>query len=277
MSTMTATARSSATPVRTDSKQGRFYAIDEERFPSVTTILQAVNKPALVGWAAKEERLMTVQAAADLYQDIHGTPRMTRTTYITTLDTRIGKVKAHQKLLAKASEIGTQVHKLIEWNMRQTLGQVVGPEPTISEKALWAFMAFEEWAKTIHLTPVLIEQTVFSRTHRYAGTMDLLAKVDGVLTLIDFKTGKSIYGEAHLQNVAYQVALAEMGHQRAQAGLILRLPKTDTDPNFEAVAVPPVDTLLPTFLAVKQVWEWWYAEEQVSRARWEAKRAQEAA
>lgn len=256
--------------VRTDGKQGRFYTIDGQQYASVTTILQAISKPALIGWAAKEERLMTIQAAADLYEDVHGTPKMSRPTYVTTLDARIGKVKAHTKLLAKASEIGSQAHALIEWNMRQQLGQRVGPEPKIGDKALWAFMAFEEWQKSVTFKPILIEQTVFSATHGYAGTLDLLAEIEGKQTVVDFKTGKSIYGEAMLQNVAYQEALAEMDHQRAEAGLILRLPKVETDPNFEPVPVPPASELFPTFLHVKAVWEWWYAQEKASRERWEA-------
>lgn len=270
------TTKKSPSNVRTQTRFGRFYTMDDGReFPSVTSILQAINKPALVQWAAKEERTMTIQAAADLYEDIHATPQMSRPTYVATLDARIGKTKAHQKLMAKASEIGTQAHALIEWNLRKSLGQVVGPEPKIVDKALWAFMAYEEWAKSVDLTPLLIEQRVFSLTHAYAGTMDLLAKVDGQITLIDWKTSKSVYGEAHIQNVAYQVALSEMGHQRAEAGLILRLPKVETDPTFEAVPVPPADTLFPVFLAVKQVWEWWVEEEKASRARWEATRKEQ--
>lgn len=264
------TQKSHSNPTRSHTKQGRFYEIDGHCYPSVTTILQAINKPALVSWAAKEERLMTIQAAADLYGDIHGTPQMSRPTYITTLDARIGKVKAHQKLLAKASEIGTQAHALIEWNLRKQLGQVVGPEPKIGEKALWAFMAFEDWSKSVDLTPILIEQVVYSHTHQFAGTLDLLAAVNNIITVVDFKTGKSVYGEACLQNASYQAALAEMGHQRAEAGLILRLPKVETDPTFEAVPVPPADTLFPVFLHVKRVWEWWIEEEKASRARWEA-------
>src|SRR4030095_11775676 len=46
---------------RTDSKVGRFYDITHAdgttaRYPSVTSILGAINKPALIPWAAKEER-----------------------------------------------------------------------------------------------------------------------------------------------------------------------------------------------------------------------------
>lgn len=255
--------------LRTDGKQGRFYTIDGQQYVSVTTILQAISKPALIGWAAKEERIMTIQAAADLYEDVHGTPKMSRLTYVTTLDGRIGKVKAHQKLLAKASEIGSQAHALIEWNIRKSLGQVVGPEPKIGDKALWAFMAFEEWQRSVAFRPLLIEQTVFSPTHGYAGTLDLLAEIEGKEEVVDFKTGKSVYGEAMLQNVAYQEALTEMGHRRPDGGLILRLPKIESDPNFEAVPVPPASELFPTFLHVKQVWTWWYAQEVESRKRWE--------
>ena len=245
-----------------NSKSGRFYDVDGVMLPSVTTILGAINKPALVQWAAKEERTMVIEAAADLYGDVHGTPKMSRPTYIATLDGRIGKLKANQKILAKAGEIGTQVHALIEWNLRRQLGQVVGPEPKVEEKSLWAFMAWEDWAKAVRLRPLLIEQRIFSLTHGYAGTMDLLAEVNDVVTLVDFKTGKAVYAEAHLQNVAYQVALAEMGHTIPQAGMIVRLPKNEQDPGFEAVQCPTVDELLPTFLAVKKVWQWWYAQEQ---------------
>lgn len=259
-----------AKPARRDTKQGRFYTMaDGSEYVSVTTFLGAINKPALVGWAAKEERKMTIQAAADLYADTHGTALMSRPTYITTLDSRIGRVKAHTKLMAKASEIGTQAHALIEWNLRRSLGQEAGPEPVIGEAATLAFVAYERWAKEVNLKPLLIEQKVYSHTHRYAGTMDLLAEVNGVLTLIDWKTSKDVYAEAHLQNVAYQVALTEMGHATPEAGLILRLPKVVTDPNFEAVEVGPVDTLLPVVLHVRALWEWWYAEEKASRERWE--------
>lgn len=246
---------------RKDTRIGRFYTIDEKALPSVTEILRCIGKPALIQWAAKEERTLVMETAADLYFDAHATPKMSRPTYLATLDARIGKLRANQRLLQKAGEIGAQVHALIEWNLRRLLGQKVGPEPRIEEKAQWAFMAWEDWAKKVTLKPLLIEQTVFSLQHGYAGTMDLLALVEDVPTLVDFKTGKAVYQEAHLQNVAYQVALAEMGHGPADGGMILRLPKTETDPEFEAMPVPAAQELFPTFLAVKKVWEWWYAGE----------------
>jgi hypothetical protein len=258
------------TPPRTtrrDTKVGRWYDIDGESYPSVTSILAVIGKPALVNWAANQERTLVMDAAADLYTDLCQLSKpMPRSAYVTTLQARCGQQKAHKKALEKASEIGTQAHALIEWNLRRALGQKTGPEPRVVDDAQWAFMAFQDWAASVSLKPRFIEQTVFSRQHAYAGTMDLLAEVNGVLTLVDFKTGKSIYGEALLQNAAYQHALVEMGHSKPEAGLIVRLPKVQTDPAFEVKDVPSVDTLLPVFLAVRQLWTWHYAQEQAYQA-----------
>ena len=260
---------------RVDSRSGRFYHVegDDEPYVSVTHALGCIAKPALINWAANQERTLVMDTAADLYLDLCQTPPMGRPSYLATLQGRIGKQKAHQRELAKAGDIGTQVHALIEWNLRRGLGQAVGPEPRVVDKAQWAFMAFQDWAASVSLKPIYIEQMVFSRTHKYAGTMDLLAEVNGVLALVDFKTGKAIYAEAYLQNVAYQHALREMGHSVPAAGYIVRLPKVETDPAFEAGEVPPVETLWPTFLAVLDVWRWWHAGE---KAYQEKRAAQEA-
>ena len=253
---------------RQDGPSGRFYLVDGDPLPSVTHILSCLGKPALINWAANQERTLVMEASADLYKDVAKLSKpLIRTAYLTTLQARVGKTKAHQRELAKASDIGTQVHHLIEWKLRVSLGEVVGPEPRVVDDAQWAFMAWEDWARAVNLKPRFIEQTVFSRTYGYAGTMDLFAEVNGETRLIDFKTGKAIYAEAYLQNVAYQVALREMGHDHAAGGLIVRLPKNQADPAFEVAEVPPVDGLFSTFLAVKEVWKWWYAQDEAYRAK----------
>ena len=264
-----------ATQKRTTTATGRFYHVDGHDLPSVTTILGAINKPALVKWAENTARAATIDAAADLYVDlakIVGPVPMSRPAYVATLEARLGKAKAAERELAKAAEIGSQTHALIEWSLRRSLGQIT-TRPETTPPAEWAFMAFEDWAKSVNLEPIFIEQTVWSLDHGYAGTLDLLARVHGEVTLIDFKTSKGIYAEYDLQSVAYQVALAEMGHGLPPGGgLIVRLPKVETDPGFEVHRCGSVETLLPTFLAVKQVWQWWFAAEQASKAAWKAKK-----
>ena len=262
-------------PIQRNTSSGRFYELEPGlSVPSVTHVLSCIGKPALIAWAANTERALVMDAAADLYLDIAGTPVMSRPAYVATLQGRVGKTKAHQKELGKAAEIGTQAHALIEWNIRQALKQQVGPEPKVLDAAQWAFMAYQDWAQSVSLKPLIIEQCVFSRVHGYAGTMDLLAEVNGVVTLVDFKTSKGIYAEAHLQTAAYRVALNEMGHGPVADALILRLPKLQTDPEFEVQASPSIEEGFPTFLAVLELWKWWYAAEQASKAAWKAKKDQ---
>ncbi len=288
----------------TTTRSSRFYDITDaggvtQRYPSVTTILGAIAKPALVGWAAKEERTLVTEAAAALYADTAklATP-LPRAAYVLALEQRLGQTKAHVKALASAADIGTQAHHAIEHALRTQLGVAVGPAPVLPDAALWAFMAFEDFAREVALTPLAVEQVVYSHTHQYAGTLDLVADLDAaalltrlerqgpvslalaawlrqqgaVRAIVDFKTGKAIYGEASLQAVAYERALAEMGHGRhdgvrVDGGLVIRLPKVTTDPDFEVAVVPPARELFQTFLAVRQLWDWTYEQEQAYQTK----------
>src|SRR5262245_37962864 len=279
--------------IRREGTSGRFYLIDGVKFPSVTTILSVINKPALVSWSAKVEREACTLAATELYAELAPRPQLPRAMYVLALEQRLGQTKAHTKALAAAAEIGTAAHAAVEHAMRRQLGQAVGRAPALSDPALWAFMSWQDFATDVQLVPDTIEQVVFSRTHHYAGTLDLVVTLDAqallrrlerqgpvavslgdwlrqqtrVRALVDIKTGKSIYAEASLQAVAYERALAEMGHGRVDGALIVRLPKVMTDPEFEVAVVPPARELFPTFLAVRQLWTWVDAQDQAYRAR----------
>ena len=238
-------------------RRGRFYETpDGERYPSVTTILSVIGKPALMVWAANVERELVTAASASLYQDSHGTPQMSRSGWLTTLQARLGTERAHQKELNKAGDIGSQIHALIEWELQSKMLEKAGPSPHVTDAAMWGYMAWQDWAKSVNLKPLAIEQAVWSRTHGYAGTLDLLAEVNGELTVLDWKSGKAVYPEAHLQNAAYRHAIREMGHGDPVKGIIVRVPKVVTDPNFEAVEADPEAESLEIFLNAKKLWEW---------------------
>lgn len=257
-------------------RAGRFYQLpDGQMLPSVTNILGCIGKPALINWAANQERAMVIEAAAALWEDVPTTgKKMSRTAYVATLTERIGKTKAHQRELAKAGEIGSEAHALIEWNLRRELGQTVGPEPKISDKALWAFMSYEEWRKNAGLVPQAIEQMIWNGTAGYAGTLDVFGTVtlDGEprTAVLDWKTGKGIYAEALLQNAAYVRALVDMEHVAPDVpvyGLIVRLPKVETDPGFEVRIITPEEQRqhFLTFLAVMELWKWLQARDAERR------------
>jgi predicted RecB family nuclease len=194
---------------------------------------------------------------------------MSRLPYLATLQTRLGKEKAHQRALAKAAEIGSETHGYIEWTLRRERGEVVGPEPRISQKALWAFMVWQDWQASVKLRPLAIEQVVWSTIYRFAGTLDFLAEIAlpghavPVYVVGDIKTGKAIYDEARLQVSAYSAALREMEH--APAGVwaaVVRLPKVESDPDVEIRLISPAEqeALFQTFLHVQALWNWQQAQ-----------------
>jgi hypothetical protein len=266
-------------PSKRENKAGaRWYKVEDQEYPSVTTILQVIGKPALIAWSAKVERELVTNVSAQLYEDLAGTPKMTPPAYRMTLAMRLGKEKANQKELAKASDIGSQAHRLIEWNLKASMMEDAGPSPHISDKAQWAFMAWEDWKRSVNLKPIWIEQTVWSKQHGYAGTMDLFAEVNGKPTVVDWKTGKAIYPEAYLQNAAYRHALREMGHGDAVQGIIVRLPKNTEDPEFEAQIVQQSEeSLFQVFLHTFELWKWNQIGEREYQAKIDAKKCEEVA
>lgn len=250
----------------TNKRGGRHYETpDGEKYPSVTTILNAIAKPALVNWAANKERELVIESAATLWTEAPNgnTPRMSRMAFIASLKTRLGKTKAHQRELERAGNIGTEAHKRIEWATRKMMGQKPGPEPMISQEALWAYMVWEGWTKEVKFKPILCEQMLYSKEYGFAGTMDTLAliELDGKThkILADYKTGKGIYNEALLQNSGYVKAIIEMGHAEPPLdGMVIRLPKVVTDDKPEMKLIPWEDQekLFDAFLHTFELWKW---------------------
>jgi hypothetical protein len=229
----------------------RFYTIEGQRLPSVTTILDIIAKPALGPWYAKEERRFFETAMLEVLSR----PGARDPEYVlTAVAQAVTGVKAADREKQKAAAIGTAVHAGIEWQLRQQLGEHAGPEPRLPEAAAWAVESWKDWARSVNLEPLAIERTVYCLQCGYAGTLDLYARVKGVLTVLDWKSGKAIYPEAFLQNLAYRHAATRAGLSSAQ-GLIVRLPKHLDDPAWEVMAVPAALTL-EDFLAALQLWRW---------------------
>lgn len=67
---------------------------------------------------------------------------------------------------------------------------------------------------------IVTEATVASLRYGYAGTLDLLCKLDGVPTIVDLKTSKRIYETHAIQLAAYRLALREVGWDIDQAAVL---------------------------------------------------------
>lgn len=270
--------------------KGRHYKSPEtgQNLPSVTNILDCYPKQhALVHWAANRQKAMDVQAAYELQLRINSgaIAFATAESYKQHLDEYIGRQRAHIKELEKAGEIGSQIHKAIECDMKEILGVPHEPKQELEGAALWAYMAFEDWWKECEIKPIESEIFLFNDEHGYAGTTDLIAEVTineallkkvgpkfrstklvssvgaQVVTVIDFKSGKGVYADHLLQLAAY-IEAAKRCWDRSLSeidawGMIVRLPKTEDDPEFEVRLLHPDDVpqKFETFLAVKKIWE----------------------
>lgn len=252
----------------------RFYQLGNRKLWRVTSLLGAMNKPALVPWAANLEREACIATAIKLLEN--PPPGLNADNYAAAFELALGSAKAHQKETQKAQDIGSLAHHRCEWILRGR----VGPEPTsefehVQQPALWASMAAEDWLTKHEFVPRFVEQTIWSDHHGYAGTMDAYgeATLPGIgrcNIVLDFKTGKAVYAEARLQVSAYRQALIEMGHAaRPLHAVVLRLPKVTTDPAFEAVVLHDAELheLFPTFLAVGKVFEFQEAQDEAWRAK----------
>lgn len=231
--------------------RSRFYRIEGVELPSVTTVLEVIAKPALGPWYAKEERRYFEAAMLEVLSK----PGARDPEYVlTAVADAVSGVKAADREKQRAATIGTAVHAGIEWHLRTKLGEDAGPEPKLPDPAAWAVESWKDWAQKVSLEPLAIERTVYCRDCGYAGTLDLYARVEGIATVLDWKTGRAIYPEALLQNVAYRHAAKRLGLPATQ-GLIVRLPKLLEDPAWEVMPVP--DTIrLTDFLAALRLWRW---------------------
>jgi hypothetical protein len=68
--------------------------------------------------------------------------------------------------------------------------------------------SFTNWIDDYHPEFLAAEATVFNRTQAYAGTLDIIARIElpggvVIVPVIDIKSGRAVYPEVALQNAAY--------------------------------------------------------------------------
>ena len=80
-----------------------------------------------------------------------------------------------------------------------------------------------EFYQSHEVVPHKIEERIYSKKHHYAGTMDVLADVNGVLGVLDVKTSIAVYRDYSMQTSAYIQALAEDPHMPPLTRWILRI------------------------------------------------------
>jgi len=156
--------------------------------PGTTTITGQLAKPFLVGWAAKVTR----------------------------------KGLNHRAILEESGRVGTLAHEMVRCHLAGGAPDLSPYSPNQVALARNALAKFLEYAKRHTLEPLFMERPLVSEAHGYGGILDCYGLLDGAPTLLDWKTGKSIYKEHYLQAAGYWNLLVENGHP-VEAVRILRI------------------------------------------------------
>jgi hypothetical protein len=164
----------------------RYYLDGKGPWPGVTTVLRALDKPAIIEWAKRE----TARCAVDNYA------------FVADLITR-GGPKAAADWLSRipdyardtAADLGSAIHRLAEDISREKA-------VVVNEETAPFVKAYQQFIRDYQPEFKSLERMVFSEKHGYGGTFDSIAVIQGSTFLIDTKTSKSVYDETALQLAA---------------------------------------------------------------------------
>jgi len=150
-----------------------------KKVPGVTTVLNSVlAKPALIKWAYG---LGVKGIDMDGYRDA-------------------------------LADVGTLAHRMILDHLRGDKTDTANCPKDQVDLAENCFIKYLEWEKAHKVEPIIVEEPLVSAIHGYGGTPDFYGRIDGVFTLMDFKTGKAIYDDFWYQIGGYDLLLAERVH-----------------------------------------------------------------
>lgn len=225
--------------------------------PSVTNVIDVLNKPYLQTWYAK-------RAAEDAIEVVRNHPGL--------IEEKPRKALAYIKGAAErttkaAANLGDRVHNTVEALAR-------GIEVPIDEDLRGYVRSWHRFVEDFSPEFVHLEATCFGEVESpdgdlgYAGTADFIAKIHGLTVVGDYKTGKSIHTEASLQ-------LAALAHARLitceDENSVSQMPTVDvgavvhlTATGYELHAVDVQGPAWEAFSRLRAVWDF-HAANLVSR------------
>lgn len=197
------------------------YKVDDVKVPSVTRIIDACFPKNLTDWALN-----------------------------------VGGEEYH-RVIDEALEIGNDTHQWIEDYINYShLPSFLRKCTDLNEDhhIFKPVKAFLEWVEKYEPKWIDAERKIYCDKHKYAGTVDAVAKINGRVCVIDFKTSKKIYKPYHLQISAYAQAIRRIdGLRQWPLGIILRLDKETG--LFQQKVFEPKDHF-KTFIKCMELRQW---------------------
>jgi len=160
--------------------------------PSVTTFLDVLPKPALTTWKVKS----TAEFAVD---HVDAWAKVDETGTIVTRgprDAAVDMLKNATQYDTGARDRGSIVHKILE-------DFSLGKTPVVPKGFERVAEVWEQINKDFEIEVLHVEPQLINYTQRYSGSTDAIYRVNGKLTLLDFKAGGGLYGSTAYQTTAY--------------------------------------------------------------------------
>jgi hypothetical protein len=156
-------------------------------------------------------------------------------------------LKGNANPYASAADIGTAVHRMCELDLKGAPTREIEavPHQTLStpadiDKAWQSFRAFQQWRREHQVQAIAFEEALVSEEWQYGGTFDCIAWIDGVRSLIDFKTCKDA-SRVFLEQRIVMAAHGNLWHEKhpdlpIRAYHLINLPKDGSKPGHHAFA-----------------------------------------
>lgn len=173
----------------------QIYTIDGVQYPAVSKILHQVCEPdALMFYACQkliEKFIQLLQIDNTVFSDSE-----TRKCLDILEALKLSK-NAHIEYRDERAEQGKSIHHAFEQHIKGDINLQLDNK---TSKIIDNLIA---WTKENNVQWVASEKTVCDQWLCYAGTLDAIAIINGVITYIDFKTSKTIYDSHKMQLCAY--------------------------------------------------------------------------
>lgn len=213
---------------------------DDTRYWSVTSIIGALDKPALVPWAARETALAAIRSEATWHAILDSDGEAEAVRWLT------GARYRRPRGQRTATEIGSAFHAAAEEMA------ITGARPDVDDDVAPLLDQFCAWLDRFQPTYEAAEFAVYHPDYGYAGTCDGILVIDGVRFIFDYKTSttptdskgqpKRPYPEVALQLAAYRHApLAAVWRARRPVINRRRYYMLNAAERAAAIPVPDVD------------------------------------
>lgn len=227
--------------------RNHYYTIgnDEKWYPSSTTVLKCLDKPALIPWALNQ--------MGDNIKDILSN-REIKPWEEGEIDGIIKEAKGiYKKKSAEATDLGSRAHKAID-------DIIKGNAPEITDDIRPAVDGFLKWKEEQHIEIIAGDTRIGSKLFGFGGSLDFVGLDGDQVVIFDNKTNKKrkdrdhgLYPEAAYQLSSYAVAFKETFGLPVKAVYGLWLDKEKG--GFKAVKVSNINAAFEVFLACLKIYQ----------------------